>query len=162
MIPLLENSVISEINELKRILSEIPEENIIERKSFEGRLEYASKYLEQMRELANYSSMDLETEEWMNAPAGKFVTKLVAEPKWIKCNDRMPEPRTSFLAYARVYREEKFKIIHCSYYDSLEMKGRTYTPEFFEECDCSGYDFDHMKIEEVTHWMPLPQPPKEE
>ncbi len=79
---------------------------------------------------------------------------------WIKCSDLMPQPETEFLAYAREYGESEYKIIKASYHDKFQMKGRIPKYKFYEECHCSGFDCDYMDIDDVSHWMPLPDPPQ--
>lgn len=81
--------------------------------------------------------------------------------KWISVKDRMPEPETEVLAYAREFISDDFEIIKCFYYDRFEIKGRKPQYNFHESCNCSGYDFDKMKISGVTHWMPLPPSPED-
>ncbi len=79
--------------------------------------------------------------------------------KWISTKDKLPEPRTQGLAYAKEFMSDNYEIIMFYYYDRFEMKGRKPNHAFYEDCHCSGYDFDEMRIDELTHWMPLPNPP---
>ena len=61
--------------------------------------------------------------------------------KWIKCSDRLPE-------------EDEWIIAGSSIYGSVEMGvriGNVFT----------NPDSDYDLIKGITHWMPLPQPPKE-
>ncbi len=79
--------------------------------------------------------------------------------KWIKCTERMPPIREEVLAYAKESWIDNFKIIKAIYYDRFEMKGRKPVYEFYESCSCSGPEYDEMRVEKVTHWMPLPKRP---
>ena len=56
--------------------------------------------------------------------------------EWVSCDKALPEEGVSVLVY-------------CA--DSQEIA-----------VDCWWCDEWHMFGEEVTHWMPLPEPPKEE
>jgi hypothetical protein len=62
--------------------------------------------------------------------------------EWISVKDRLPEKGTYVLTY-----------------DGLDMNLARFTGEdskYYWDCDTYGmYDYD------VTHWMPLPPPPKE-
>lgn len=64
-----------------------------------------------------------------------------AVPKqWIPCSERMPEPDTYVLAL---------------YYDGVMDVLRL-------DCNCAIWydDCDLYRLPVVTHWMPLPEPPK--
>ena len=62
---------------------------------------------------------------------------------WISVKDRLPMSRFVVLSY-----EKPLNIISMSFYDKKS--------ESWIDCD-SGY-----YLNSVTHWMPLPKPPKEE
>lgn len=64
---------------------------------------------------------------------------------WISVEDRLPEP----LEYVLVYMpgEKPFQTVREAY---LGQSGRWFA---------GFYDRDQS---EVTHWMPMPEPPKEE
>lgn len=81
--------------------------------------------------------------------------------EWIKCSHRLPEPNSKLLAYAKDAFSDHYTIISAVYYDKFEMKGGKPKYEFHEYCHCSGMEWDYMMIEDVTHWMPLPEPPNE-
>ena len=62
-----------------------------------------------------------------------------ALPKWIPVTERLPEPYKWVLGYA-----EECEVAFNAFYDGAQWKDAT----------LNGWI--------VTHWMPLPEPPKEE
>jgi hypothetical protein len=64
---------------------------------------------------------------------------------WIKVSDRLPEVRAGVLAY--IHSEDGEKYIDVVAMDSIGMWDNINGIEY-----CSY---------EVTHWMPLPEPPEE-
>lgn len=69
--------------------------------------------------------------------------------KWISVKDQLPEPETTVLA-VRHYHVAIFTYRYDKYGDL----------EFMYMDDC-GYWCKVMRPK-ITHWMPLPEPPKEE
>jgi hypothetical protein len=66
--------------------------------------------------------------------------------KWINIKDELPEDVCDVLCYL----EGRDEIMLLAYYPMLDS-----IREDFEFLDSDGYMYD------VTHWMPLPTPPKE-
>ena len=69
--------------------------------------------------------------------------------EWISVKDRLPE-------------NEGRLIVLC---EKVVMPAHFY-PEYvggpnFEECDIYSNCADFLDLDKVTHWMPLPEPPKE-
>jgi hypothetical protein len=70
--------------------------------------------------------------------------------KWISCKDKMPEDNTSVLF---VYVSENgIKSVHYGYHQTLKGLGSSWAKPSggWQYCD-----------DDVTHWQPLPEPPKE-
>ena len=71
-----------------------------------------------------------------------------AQPKWISVEERLPDDRGNFITK-----------IHCNNGDWIEMNTFDYMEkEWWHDavnCTVKATDF-------VTHWMPLPEPPKED
>lgn len=68
-----------------------------------------------------------------------------AQPKWISVEERMPEPFVSVIVH--MPQETPCPTVHEGYRTN---DGRWYSAHFVREFD------------EITHWMPLPEPPKED
>lgn len=69
------------------------------------------------------------------------IAELEAEPRWISVRERLPEINTRVLAITpEGYMEVDYKYSGTSVYCGLA--------EFYS-------------LDNVTHWMPLPEPPKE-
>lgn len=82
---------------------------------------------------------------------GKYIIEnapiIEAREQWISVEDRLPEESGYYLTlltmerYMVLHFSKKHRKFNC--YDTLELS-------------------DLIPIEEVTHWMPLPEPPKED
>ena len=96
--------------------------------------------------------------------------------EWIKVEERLPEncngvfifgkndfgkKRTAKALYARKYElEANDEAIDSGFFEYNEDEDESYVPEgWYEDNSCSetNYAIDFC----VTHWMPLPEPPKE-
>ena len=64
--------------------------------------------------------------------------------QWISCKDKMPEHGVTVLIYTGNH------MISLAWYDKVM--------EYFYICD-SDYKYNPL---DVTHWQPLPKPPKED
>lgn len=69
----------------------------------------------------------------------------VPTPKWISVKERLPEKLTEVVAY-----DSTHKIVHAMVYDGEGFR--------VHRCVRDEWIYDAC----ITHWMPLPQPPKEE
>lgn len=64
--------------------------------------------------------------------------------KWIPVSERLPEENDYYLCCVK----------------SFCFPGRTYINIL--KCDNNGFMEGHIYTDDVTHWMPLPEPPKGE
>ena len=104
----------------------------------------------------------------------------LSKPKWISVEERLPDGGVHVLAccHARwlagsgnLYVCDAFhsnpKTIVCSYDDDIDSEydeetDEYYFPEGWWEVIKNWDDYSCVAIEDtVTHWMPLPEPPKE-
>lgn len=76
----------------------------------------------------------------------KRIEELEAEHRWIPVTERLPKPFESVLAY--IPSEAPLPTVHESYIAD------------HDEWVCI-LTVERYKPGEVTHWMPLPEPPKE-
>ena len=65
--------------------------------------------------------------------------------KWIPCSERLPEFGVDVLVYAKTWE------------DHIQVAHRQYDGIMWELSDCEYY----FSKSDVTHWMPLPEPPEE-
>lgn len=73
---------------------------------------------------------------------------------WIKVEDRLPELRKAVLVYAPGMKEP----ITCMYYDPESDSAEF--GEWVSEPSVPGRGgWVSLTASEVTHWMPLPEPP---
>ena len=70
--------------------------------------------------------------------------------KWINVNEKLPEHFESVLVWGKGYT-----VTECFYCDDYDWGVQGF---YKDEC---GYDGEYPLIRDwVTHWMPLPKPPK--
>lgn len=78
----------------------------------------------------------------------KIILEEVTKPKWIPVTERLPEHEygesTSVLAV------DLFGVMRVTYFDGGNW------------CCPSGEALTTMRVAPITHWMPLPEPPKGE
>ncbi len=76
-----------------------------------------------------------------------------AAPQWISVKDRLPELRQEVL----VWYNNGYEVAYLQKFEPPKLQYPQFNNvEMFEWCFGDFEDFD------VTHWMPLPEPPKEE
>ncbi|HAJ4242739.1 TPA: DUF551 domain-containing protein [Escherichia coli] len=66
------------------------------------------------------------------------------EMNWVKCSERMPEETDDIIVVS----------------DDIVMSGISYSRRKGFYISALEYDED-APIDDVTHWMPLPEPPSE-
>ena len=90
------------------------------------------------------------------------------DDQWISIKDKFPELNKSILAFGKSgFYHESFKTDDRTlqmyvgfFYDKNGYFKKLKKDICFEvDCGCSGAEFDREYIE-ITHWMPLPKPPK--
>jgi hypothetical protein len=85
-------------------------------------------------------------DEWRLAEEAFIAGYQAAAPQWISVKDRLPENISDVL----ILSKEKESCV--GYYRSSDNDWNMYNP-------CCSF---HMELHGVTHWMPLPEAPKEE
>lgn len=73
------------------------------------------------------------------------ICPTIEQPKWISCAERLPTEGGIFLV--------------CKTFDIWEKEHKIIGLEQFSK-RIGGWYCDGAKITNVTHWMPLPMPPK--
>ena len=86
--------------------------------------------------------------------AQHLVDHAVASQKWISVDDRLPDNKEYDWVLAQVVEDNGFMHI------PTVMEYRQSKNDWFEET--YGWLSDHNGAFTVTHWMPLPEPPKKE
>lgn len=71
--------------------------------------------------------------------------------QWVKCSDRLPEEGQTVICYRKVIVMGWYCKTYCPY----EKKRKGF------HCDWDGIIRSTFKTFPVTHWMPLPESPKE-
>ena len=98
---------------------------------------------------------------------GEVIDMLVAEPdvevvqQWISINDRLPVKDGRYLVLKNIYGTPWYDVI---YFAKNGRKVDKY--DFRREWKNVWYRYDsewgNVTTNDVTHWMPLPEPPKGE
>lgn len=73
-----------------------------------------------------------------------FLANGVTFQKWIPVSERLPEQHSSVIVYRKTKR---FSMLH--YSSALGF-------HFYDS------EWGDVTVDDVTHWMPLPEPPKED
>ena len=85
---------------------------------------------------------------WGEKPIYEFADCLIENgvtvQEWISVNDRLPEPWKQVLIYSR------YDFCEVALYIGIPGKWRV------------TWNHDMLDADSVTHWMPIPQPPKGE
>lgn len=101
-------------------------------------------------------------DEWQKI-AQKAIAKLKTLSRaqeaqgWVSVKDRLPEVDNPVIVYARGKNDSIYKIVIASMTNKNVFDTRLETEPYWRE---PWQFFDTMY--EITHWMPLPEPPKEE
>lgn len=84
-------------------------------------------------------------------------TKMV--PRWISVKDRLPEYAQDVLLIAHGW-EGQLLYIGCLHHEEARKSWLTGITSKESEWSISGWSY--LRAPEVTHWMPLPEPPEAE
>ena len=113
------------------------------------------KKLVEIVKKAAYSSLPSNTEDFH---LNMFVTNLLSHgvtvQEWISVTERLPDNKEHDWVLAQVVEDNGFMHI------PKVMEYRQSKNDWFEET--YGWLSDHNGAFTVTHWMPLPEPPKGE
>ena len=88
---------------------------------------------------------------WMNTAADRL--EALVEQKWIPVTERLPEDNRPVQVYLKNYTIQGGYVVHIGSYD---------TAGFWFLRTQPGIASFPVREWVVTHWMPLPEPPKEE
>jgi hypothetical protein len=88
-----------------------------------------------------------------NSMADHLIANGVTVQEWISVKDRLPDNKENGWVLAQVVEDNGFMHI------PKVMEYRQQINDWFEET--YGWLSEHNGAFTVTHWMPLPQPPKE-
>lgn len=128
-------------------------------------------------------NMDAATIEAITVNIGRIpAADVVEQPRWIPVTERLPESGVHVLASCRVkyvsgggrsyvcdaFYSGHFKEQRSTEYDDIELDydeetDEYYLPEGWWEVIRNWDEYGFVGIADtITHWMPLPEPPKEE
>ena len=109
-----------------------------------------AELIEEIRCLEN----NWESAEWFNANQAKYCEKLLAQYKWIPVTERLPEDDLP--------KDTKKKMIRCLVYtDKGTVKPCVRQRWEHFNGQLVPWQWNKDTFAKPTHWMPLPQPPKE-
>ena len=94
-----------------------------------------------------------------NIIADHLIANGVTVQKWIPVTERLPEDRTQVLCFGGVKGYERAKIkwfaVCLETVDQYDFEGQKHSGFY-----CYDSEYGYYEDTEITHWMPLPQPPK--
>ena len=82
----------------------------------------------------------------------------VSAPQWISVKDRLPEPEQEVLVIAHGWSG---RLLYIGSYQRMEAETSWLTGVTSKASDWSLWGWSYLREPEVTHWMPLPDPPKD-
>lgn len=89
-----------------------------------------------------------------------YIKQLEARvPMWISVKDRLPEPNTDVLLIAHGWKERS---VYIGRLRTVEPTKSWLTGITSKGSDWTIWGFSYIVEPIVTHWMPLPEPPKED
>lgn len=77
--------------------------------------------------------------------------------QWISVKDRLPEAEQEVLVISRGWGD---RLLYVGQYKKMEAQTSPLTGITSKESDWLLWGWSYMKKPQVTHWMPLPEPPK--
>lgn len=80
-------------------------------------------------------------------------------PQWISVKDRLPETEQEVLVISRGWGD---RLLYVGQYKKMEAQTSPLTGITSKESDWLLWGWSYLKKPQVTHWMPLPDPPKGE
>ena len=82
-----------------------------------------------------------------------------AQPKWISVEERLPEPNTTVLLIAHGWESQ---LVYIGKLEKVESEKSWLTGLVSKASEWTVYGFSYLHEPLVTHWMPIPQMPKED
>lgn len=86
------------------------------------------------------------------------ISALREQPRWISVEERLPEESGRYLVLEKCFGYIVARLASWThYYDGGEedFRGRSLWYDYDSE-------YGDFEVRDITHWMPLPEPPKEE
>lgn len=80
-------------------------------------------------------------------------------PKWISVEERLPEPNTTVLLIAHGWEPQ---LVYIGELKKVESERSWLTGLVSKASEWTVYGFSYLHEPIVTHWMPIPQIPKED
>lgn len=85
-----------------------------------------------------------------------FPAADVAPVGWISVKDKLPEPEQDVLVIAHGWSD---RLLYIGSYQRMEAETSWLTGVTSKASDWSLWGWSYLREPEVTHWMPLPEPP---
>lgn len=108
--------------------------------------QYNNDGTEELRRQAADAIENLEVQLFLMKKTAEWLNEKI--PKWIPVTERLPDFEGCVLCMRKAFVGDKLRYQDILYYDE-----GTFYMEF---------DDTPIPTEVITHWMPLPEPPKEE
>lgn len=126
-----------------------------------------AEYIEREKAIAEFDKGDLlvgDNAKWAKEILYRTPTADVVPVEWISVKDRLPETNGKYLCanYSKTFNRYFIEVL--SFAKDLHKVDEF---DFKEEKGKSGFymydsEWGYSHFRNVTHWMPLPEPPKKE
>lgn len=84
-----------------------------------------------------------------------------AQPKWIPVTERLPDKDGDYLVFKRFDRNAWSDVVSFAK-DGRKVSKYTFEKKWQNIWYCYDSEWGYIRTDAVTHWMPLPEPPKGE
>ena len=91
--------------------------------------------------------------------ADYLISNGVTVQEWISVNDRLPDDEQEVLVIAHGWGG---RLVYVGSHKRVEAQKSWLTGITSESSEWSLWGWSYLKEPMVTHWMPLPEPPKED
>ena len=119
------------------------------------------KLVEQLRWWSNEcdrTNLGCQASELLVA-AANYIANCVTVQEWISVDDRLPDDEQEVLVIAHGWDE---RLMYVGSHKRVEAQKSWLTGITNKSSEWSLWGWSYLKEPMVTHWMPLPQPPKGE
>ena len=82
--------------------------------------------------------------------------------KWIPVSERLPEEDGYYLVAKKIFNNSIFQDVLSFAKDGRKVDKYDFHRGWKNVWYCYDSEWGHLTIDNVTHWMPLPEPPKGE
>ena len=99
---------------------------------------------------------------WAGLIADHLIANGVTVQKWIPVTERLPEEDGYYLVAKKIFNNSILQEVLSFAKDGRKVDKYDFHREWKNVWHYYDSEWGHLTIDDVTHWMPLPEPPKGE